>query len=472
MANVKLKINGKAVSVPAGTTILDAAKSADIRIPTLCAFEGMGPHAACRLCIVQIAGEEKEKLACTVKVAAGMEITTDSPELFEKRKAAVTEMFRQHKVDCLHCVRVGSSRIEDLDPWFCQNCFYCDCERDGFCELQDLAREFGVGKLPFEPQQHDFPVDESAGVFVRDANKCVKCRRCVDVCKAQGMGILGMVKTEKGSTVGAKNGLKADGCLRCGRCVDVCPTGALFMREHIDEIVYHAHEKHTTTAAMLCACVMRELQKFYGKDFSYEQLAAAVRKFGVDHVYSPGWAKAQCLGQAADLLDKHLGKRKLLIMTDSYAAKTFLETKYAKLKRSFAFYDSMQTVFGRAMREQHPDWKLINISRHNAFGAEAADSGLVDYFVNTRELYRTLERTGGAPYRREPGLVEEIAPYERDERYAELLNREGWKLSGEAEVFTFEAKGKTFTAAVCHNLAQAAKVLEDPSKYDVIRIMG
>ena len=101
MANVNLTINGKAVSVPAGTTILEAAKSAGIRIPTLCAYEGMGPHASCRLCIVEIAGEEKEKLSCAVKVAEGMEITTDSPALFEKRKAAVTEMFRQHKVASL-----------------------------------------------------------------------------------------------------------------------------------------------------------------------------------------------------------------------------------------------------------------------------------------------------------------------------------------------------------------------------------
>ena len=228
MANVNLTINGKAVSVPAGTTILEAAKAAEVRIPTLCAYEGMGPHAACKLCVVQVEGDKKEKLACAVKVAEGMNVTTDSPELFDLRKATLTEMFRQHKVDCHHCARTGGTRIEDLDPWFCQNCFYCDCERDGFCELQALAREFGISQLPFEPQQNDFPVDESTGVMVRDCNKCVKCRRCVDVCKAQGMGILGMLKTEKGTTVGAKNGLMADGCLRCGRCVDACPTGALF----------------------------------------------------------------------------------------------------------------------------------------------------------------------------------------------------------------------------------------------------
>ena len=122
MANVNLKINGKAVSVPAGTTILDAAKTAGVRIPTLCAYEGMGPHAACKLCVVEIAGEDKAKLSCAVKVSEGMEVTTDSLALFESRKAAVTEMFRQHKVDCHHCARVGCSGIEDLDPKICENC--------------------------------------------------------------------------------------------------------------------------------------------------------------------------------------------------------------------------------------------------------------------------------------------------------------------------------------------------------------
>ena len=434
MANVNLTINGKAVSVPAGTTILEAAKAAEIRIPTLCAYEGMGPHAACKLCVVQVEGDKKEKLACAVKAAEGMAVTTDSPELFELRKATLTEMFRQHKVDCHHCARTGG-----------KNCFYCDCERDGFCELQALAREFGISQLPFEPQQNDFPVDESTGVMVRDCNKCVKCRRCVDVCKAQGMGILGMVKTEKGTTVGAKNGLMADGCLRCGRCVDACPTGALYMREHKDEIVYHGHARETTVAAMLCGCVMRELQALYGKEFSYEQVAASLKKFGVAHVYSPGWAKAQSLN-----------------------------AKFPQLKDSFAFYDSMQTLFGQKLRAEHPDWKLVNVSRHNGFAAEAADTGLVDYFVNTRELYRIIERTGGAPHRRLPAEVENIADYEKETRYADLLDCEGWKLTGEPEEISFKKKGgrKVYKAAVCHNLAQAAKVLEAPEKYDVIRIMG
>jgi predicted molibdopterin-dependent oxidoreductase YjgC len=138
-------------------------------------------------------------------------------------------MFRQHTVDCCHCVRTGGSRIEDLDPKICENCFFCDCVRDGFCELQALSREFGISELPFEIHEYDFPVDESTGVIIRDPNKCVKCRRCADVCKnTQAVGVLGMVKLEKGQIVGVTSApsLAESDCIRCGRCVDVCPTGA------------------------------------------------------------------------------------------------------------------------------------------------------------------------------------------------------------------------------------------------------
>ena len=288
MKNINITINDQKIKVPEGTTILEAARANGIEIPTLCAYEGMGPHAACRLCMVEVKGEAKEKLACAVKVAAGMEITTDSPALTEKRREALLDMFRQHTVDCHHCSRVGGTRIEDLDPWFCENCFFCDCVRDGFCELQDLARQFGISELPFEPKTADFPVDDSTGVLVRNGNKCVKCRRCVDACKnSQAVGILGMVKTENGQTVGVTGGklLKDSGCIRCGRCVDVCPTGGVILMEHKDQLPYYAHERNVKTAALVDESVLEEVTALYGAapgSVSLGQLAAALKKIGVE----------------------------------------------------------------------------------------------------------------------------------------------------------------------------------------------
>lgn len=469
MANVKIRINGKSVTVPEGTTILEAARKKGIYIPTLCAYEGLKPKAACRLCMVSVKGEDKEKLACAVKAADGMVITTDSDELFAKRKAIVEEMFRQHTVDCHHCMRIGSTLAKDFDPRFCKDCYFCDCVKDGFCELQQKALEFGVDVLPFEPHEHDFGVDASTGSVIRNMDKCIKCRRCVDICKAQGVGILGTLKTEKGQTVGAKNGMKADGCIRCGRCVEVCPTGALYMQEHKDEVVYFAHQYGTETAAMVCSCVIDELEKLFGEKFEYGQLLAAVKKLGVDHVYSPAYARAQSMAQAAGLLDKNLGK-KPVILTDNYAAKNFLRSHFPELEENFAFYDSREKCFGDYMHEHHPGAKLISVSDNNSAGAEAAETGCVDYFINARELYRIMMRTGGRPAVKRPIEVGEIAEYKKCERYAELFAAGGWYVDKPAEELVFTENGKQYKALICHNLGQVKAAVGKLDKYDVIKI--
>ena len=469
---IMITVNGKELNVKEGSTILEAAKSNGIYIPTLCAYEGMKPKAACKLCTVLVDGEEK--LACMVKVSEGMSVTTDSDGLFAKRKALVTEMLRQHKVDCHHCLRIGSTKAKDFDPSFCKDCYFCDCVRDGFCELQAKALEFGIDELPFEIHEHDFEIDDSTGSIVRDPNKCIKCRRCTDICKAQGVGILGIVKTENGQTVGAKNSLMADGCVRCGRCVSVCPTGALYMKEHKDEEIYYAHQYGTETAALLCSCVLGELEELFGvpeKSFTYEQVIDGLHKIGINHVYNPAFAKQTARRQAADMLDKMLGKG-CVVMAEDYAAKNFLERNYPELKKQFLFYDSMQKVFGDYMHAHHPGVKLYHINTHNSYGAEAAETGDVDYFINARELYRIFLRTGVNPGKRQGVPIEEVCDYERCDRYPELFSNGGWYLGKDAEELKFTENGREYKALICHNLGQVKKAIDDIDKYDIIKVVG
>ena len=467
-----ITINGKEYAVSEGQTILDAAKANGIYIPTLCAYEGMKPKAACRICVVEADGEKR--LSCATKVKDGMVVVTESEELFSERKALVTEMFRQHRVDCHHCMRIGSTKAKDFDPSFCRDCYFCDCVRDGFCELQAKALEFGIDELPFEPQEHDFKVDDSTGSIVRDPNKCIKCRRCVDVCKAQGVGILGVIKTEKGQTVGAKNDLMTDGCVRCGRCVNVCPTGALYMKEHKDEEVYFAHQYGTETAAMVCSCVLKELEELFGVphySFTYEQVVDGLYKLGIDHVYDPKYVVHTSNAQAAKLLDERLGKG-CVILTRDYAAQNFLRQNYPELSEHFAFYDSLQKVFGDYMHEHRPGARLYHITCRHSFGAEAVETKDVDYYMNARELYRVFLRCGVDPAQRKGVSPEPIADFARCERYPELTNTGGWQLSGELTELSFEEKGRTYKAAVCHNLGQLRKAIENMDKYDVIKVVG
>ena len=471
---ISIILNGKEIAVEESVTVLEAAKANGVYIPTLCAYEGMKPKAACRLCIVKIEGEEKEKLACATKVKEGMVITTDSDELFAKRKETVQEMFRPHTVDCHHCLRIGSTKAKDFDPSFCKDCYFCDCVRDGFCELQQMALQFGIDELPFEIREHDFPIDDSTGSIVRNPNKCIKCRRCTDVCKAQGVGILGLVKTENGQTVGAKNSLLADGCVRCGRCVSVCPTGALFMKEHKDEEIYFAHQYGTETAALVCACVLRELEELFKApkgSFTLEQVVDGLKKIGIDKVYDPAAAMHIAGMRASEKLDEMLGKG-CVIITRDYAAKNFLTKNFPELKDSFLFYDSPQQIFSEIMKKENPAAKLYSVYSCNSFGAEAYETGNADYFINTRELYRIFLRTGVNPALRKGVSPDKLCDYERCERYNELFHSGGWSLYGEAEEITVTEGGKEYKALVCHNLGQVKKAIESMGKYDIIKVVG
>lgn len=469
---VKIKLNGAEINAVEGMTILDAAKANGVYIPTLCAYEGLKPKAACRLCAVVADGEER--LACATKIKDGMEIITDSDELFNKRKAIVTEMFRQHKVDCHHCMRIGSTKAKDFDPSFCRDCYFCDCVRDGFCELQAKALEFKIDELPFEIHEHDFELDDSTGSIVRDPNKCIKCRRCTDICKAQGVGILGMVKTEKGQYVGSKSNMLADGCVRCGRCVTVCPTGALYMKEHKDEEIYFAHKYETKTAALLCACVIPELTKLFGAEkgsISLEQLVDGLKKIGIDEVYDPAAVMHIAGHRASDALDKMLGKGTVIITRD-YAAKSFLTKYYPELKDSFLFYDSPQQIFSEIMREKCPDAKLYSINNCNSFGAEAYETGNADYFINPRELFRIFLRTGVNPVMRKGMEPDKLCDYERCDRYSELFHAGGWRPDGEAEELCFTENGREIRALICHNLGQFKKMADKLDGYDVVKLVG
>ena len=459
MANVHLTINSRQISVPKGTTILEAAKTAGIRIPTLCAYEGMGPHAACRLCIVQVEGEEKEKLACAVKVTEGMRVVTDSPALFEQRKATLTDMLRQHTVDCDHCARVGGSRIEDLEPEICENCFYCDCQRKGFCELQALAREFGISALPFEPRRDDFRRDESTGVILRDPNKCVRCRRCVDVCKnTQAVGVLGMIRTENGQTVGVTTAatLAESACIRCGRCVDVCPTGAVYLREHKDELPYYTHQRGVRTAALVDRSVLPELSGLCGGAITMGQLCAALRRIGVDAVFDADELLPRLAQDLEEKLAEKPGGRVILAVDPS--AKAWLRRFCPEREEEFVFVEDAQTRFAALVNGRFD--KVYRISGHNSFAAEVKETGCADFFYNARELFRICRRTGANPTRLKASSPDVLGIDRRESPYDTILEDDGWQIGGEAESLPICADGREVSAVICRNPSQLKKALE------------
>ena len=470
MANVNLTINGKALSVPAGTTILEAAREDGIHIPTLCFLKELDPHASCRMCVVEVEGARTFQHACAAKVREGMVVHTDTEAVRASRKLTLQLLLSNHAVDCHHCLRIGSSKCDDLDPKFCEWCFFCDCVKDGFCELQALAREYKVDVLPFEQKHNTLRIDESS-VIVRNPNKCVKCKRCVDVCgKVQTVHNLAASGRGCEVVIGPAFGkpMAESACIGCGRCVEVCPTGAIFAQEHKDELVYYAHRDGVRTAAAVSAELIPELERVLHREsgsVTLPELLGALKKIGVDTVIDSAEAEEAARAQAEELLDEKLGQGKPVILTNSFAAKAFLETNFPEKKNSFLFYDSALAVFGKAAG---------GYDKRFAFGpvggdaAECEKTHCVDIAVNARELARIMIRTGSEPNPRRTAKADTLGLPKAAGKYGKLLDKAAWNMEKEPERFELDG----LKCVICRNLGQARHVLTGEENFDVIRIAG
>ena len=204
--NVNLKIDDKEVCVPEGTTILEAAKTVGIDIPTLCFLKDINEIGDCRMCIVEVEGRRGFATSCIQKVEEGMIVRTHSPEVIEARKVVLDLILSNHQRDCLVCTRNGN------------------------CELQNLAVKFNVTDVKFEGEKNKHIIDNISPSIVRDFNKCILCRRCVSVCKnVQKIGAIDCINRGFSScisTVG-DNSLNDVNCTFCGQCIEACPVGAL-----------------------------------------------------------------------------------------------------------------------------------------------------------------------------------------------------------------------------------------------------
>ena len=206
MANVNLTINGVRVTVPRGTTVLDAARQAGFFVPTFCHDPEIARYGACRICVVEIPGMRNLPASCVTEVSEGMVVNTESPAVVEARKTILELILANHPQDCL------------------------TCEKNGDCRLQDYAFRYGVKEAGFEGKRHAYPLDESNPYIVRDLNKCILCGRCVRTCaQVEDRAVIDFAYRGFDTKVAPPmdTPLGESDCVYCGRCVAVCPVGAL-----------------------------------------------------------------------------------------------------------------------------------------------------------------------------------------------------------------------------------------------------
>jgi len=206
MEQVRLTIDGIEVHVPAGTTVLEAARQAGIKIPTLCYDPELSKPGACRLCVVEIEGIRNLPASCVTTVAAGMVVRTNTPAIVEARTTILELLLANHPLDCL------------------------TCEKSGNCSLQEYAYEYGLRKSGFEGDKHEYPLDDTNPFILRDNNKCILCGRCIRACEEiQGRCILDFAYRGFNTKVtpALDVSMAESECVFCGSCVSVCPVGAL-----------------------------------------------------------------------------------------------------------------------------------------------------------------------------------------------------------------------------------------------------
>lgn len=490
MGNVIITMNGRNLSVPEDSTILEAAEANSIRIPTLCTLKRLDPRASCRLCVVEVLGSRTFQPACATKVSTGMVVETDTPALRMSRKTSLALLLSNHAVDCHHCLRIGSSRCDDLDPKFCEMCFFCDCVRDGFCELQALAREYKVDALPYEMEPYKYKLDDSTGSIIRDPNKCVKCRHCLDVCgSVQTVHALSLAnRASRLQVIPAMNKPLAESpCVRCGRCIEVCPTGALFAQEHKDELLYYTHNYDINTLVQLSANVLSELALLYKSDLSQvtlESVAAGLRKIGVDYVFADTYSNTKVNDSAADVLSKRLADGETsILLTNSFAAKRFVRQYFSDLEPWLLKYESPQhwfdsyakTVFAKEKQLDTRQIKTIFITNDNENAAEAVEAGGADLVLNARELYRIFLRSGVNLKLLPPSELDNFGSNgDMESKFETLFAPITWEIGSDREVLEFAVNRAHISAAITRNLGQVRSLLEQvrmgTSPYRVIRL--
>ena len=392
MEMVNIKINDKEYSVPASYTILDAARDANIHIPTLCYLKDINQIGACRMCLVEIKGAKALQAACVYPVSEGLEIYTNTPAVRSARKATLELILSNHEKKCLTCVRNRN------------------------CELQQLSEELGIEELRYEGENECYELDNTSTSLVRDNNKCILCRRCVAACKNQTISVIDCVergfKTHVTSTF--EKEIKDVGCIFCGQCIVSCPVGALYEKNDIPQVLEAIDnpEKHVVvqTAPAVRAALGEEFGLPIGTPVT-GKMVAALRRLGFDKVFDTDTgADLTIMEEGTEFINRFTKQENLPIITScSPGWVKFCEHYYPEFLGNLSSCKSPMEMFGAVIKSYYAEKAGINkdsiysvaimpctSKKFEASREEHSTSGSqdIDASLTTRELARMIKQAG------------------------------------------------------------------------------
>lgn len=390
---ITIEVNDRPVEAKSGETVLDACRRAGIRIPTLCHLQGLTPTGACRICVVEIAGQRNLVPSCAYPVADGMKVQTHSPRAIQARQTVTELLLSSHPDDCLYCIRNGQ------------------------CELQGLAHELGVRERKYCAARATHKLDVSSPSIVRDPAKCILCGKCVRVCEeVQDVAAIDFLKRGSQALVGTAfdQGLNVSSCVNCGQCVMVCPTGALREQVHLREVTDALADPQKFVVVQHAPAVSVTLAEEFGMKPGRDiagVLNAALRKLGFDRVFDTSLAADLTIMEEASELVHRLQTGGPLPMLTSCSPGwiKYVEQSYPDFLHHLSSCKSPQQMMGAviktffAQQAQVAPENIYSVAimpctakKFEATRPEMARNGLPDInaVLTTRELARLIRMRG------------------------------------------------------------------------------
>ncbi len=501
MEMVNIKINGIDVSAPKGYTVLEAARLANIDIPTLCYLKDINQIGSCRMCVVEIKGARSLQAACVYPINEGMEVFTNSPLVRESRKTTLELILSNHNKSCLTCVRNRN------------------------CELQKLSEELAITELPYEPTKEELTceIDDLSPSIVRDNSKCILCRRCVNVCKnIQTVGVIDAKQRGIETNIGCAfdKSLGEVACVNCGQCITACPVGALSEKDDTKKVWDAIHDETKYVIVQTAPAVRAALGEEFGMPMGTPvtgKMVAALRRLGFTKVFDTDTgADLTIMEEGTEVINRITNGGKLPVITScSPGWVKFCEHNYPEFLDNLSSAKSPHEMFGALLKTYYAEKEgidpksIVNVSvmpctakKFEAAREELSNGELqdVDIVITTRELARMIKEAGidfarlddeefedpfgaatgaGVIFGATGGVMEaalrtvaEILSGESvpEDSYSIVRGTDGIK---RAEV---EIAGKKIKAAVAHGLGNARKLLDaikaGEESYDFVEIMA
>ena len=388
---INLTIDDQKITVPEGTTILQAAKQAGIDIPTLCFLKDINEVGDCRMCIVEVEGRKGFATSCIQKVEEGMVVHTHTPNVLEARHVILDLIISNHSKDCLTCTRSGN------------------------CELQVLATKFNVLNIEFEGERTEHKIDDLSPSIVRDFNKCILCRRCVAACKnVQEIGAIDCIN--RGfesciSTVG-DHSLNDVNCTFCGQCIEACPTGALHEKETINNVWVKLKDPETVVLVQTAPAVRVALGEEFGMPIGTNvtgKMVTALKRLGFDKVFDTNTgADFTIMEEANEFVERFKAHEELPMLTSCCPGWIkYIEMNYPEMLPHLSSCKSPHQMFGAILKSYYakkegidPE-KIYTVSvmpciakKFESKRPEMKENGLedVDNVITTRELARMIKQ--------------------------------------------------------------------------------